>query len=578
MKEAELRALAFMELEMRRVAAHPYYAIKRGYVFTEDEKRGGDKRPMPDLPYLEILCDLFMKYPLGIMLKSRQMMASWLFCWIILWTAKYKSGSLSLMQGKRLDDVKAIGTKSLMGRLMFLYRNLPEFLKTPDERAAVSATRREKKQNAALKASETLTSLVIPGGGVCIAAPQGPDIIRSKTATTVCMDELPHHPEGPEAWTAALPTVDGADQRYSEARLWGVGTPNGRDPLCYEMAPWEKWRSWKELTGFRYDDGSPVEGLRVYLKQRVYEGFKLSPICCVRLHYTAEYDPEMWARRRATREAYPTPGAYERENEISFRSVAGMAVYGEESFGAAHSGAWEPDPNRPVVVSMDLGHQGTAACIWQMESVPVRDIVLYRHRLFWSKLWKACYLEDVLNELKGLLGKWSFDWSTARWITDWNSLNTHHGGAGITDFQIFQRAGIYPEARPVGPHQVNQGIELVRRALKKLPDGLPGLIVDPNAAADVMEMFDGGYRYEEPTPGKSYTETPLKDGVYDHLADAVRYRFWADPYSIFENEEPLPADEPRHGTTRYVKRYLKKRTSRDNEPVDGIGPGGMGAT
>ena len=573
----QLQALARLELEQRECAKTPWYAISKGYILTEDEKRGGITRVMPPLPYLHILCDLFMKYPIGVMLKSRQMMASWLFCWIILWTAKYHKGSLSLMQGKRLDDVKAIGTKSLMGRLLFMYRNLPDFLKSKDELDAIMMSRHQKKHDPTAKGGETLTTLVIPGGGVAIAAPQGPDVIRSKTATTVVMDELPHHPEGLEAWTAALPTVDGADPKYSKSRLWGVGTPNGMDPLCYNMAKWENWRTWKEMTGFKYKDGTEVEGLRVYLKEREYEGYKLSPICCVRLHYTAEYDPDAWARRRATRAAYPTEAAYEREHEISFRTVAGLAVFKELT--GKHLENWTPDPYRPLIISMDLGYQGTSACMWQEEAIHFGDRVYRRQHLFWHELWKGRYLKDVLMEIKMQIIKRGLNWQSARWIADFNSLNTHHGGAGITDYRIFEESGIIPEARKVGQHQVDQGISLIRQSMRLLPDGKPGMLIDKDSAQMVVAMFDGGYRYEEPTPGKSYTETPMKDGTYDHIADSIRYRYWVEPDVVFSpDSEGLPQDAPRRGSTAYVKNYLKFK--HDAPDVDGggmLGPsGGIG--
>lgn len=574
----QLQALARLELEQRECAKTPWYAISKGYVLTEDEKRGGVTRVMPNLPYLKILCELFMLYPIGVMLKSRQMMASWLFCWIILWTAKYNKGSLSLMQGKRLDDVKAIGTKSLMGRLMFMYRNLPDFLKTSDELDAMMTGKHEKKHDPTKKGGETLTTLVIPGGGVVVASPQGPDVIRSKTATTVVMDELPHHPEGMEAWTAALPTVDGADLKYSKARLWGVGTPNGMDPLCYGMAKWEDWRTWKEMTGFKYEDGSEVEGLRIYLKEREYEGYKLAPICCVRLHYTAEYDPPAWARRRATRAAYPTEAAYEREHEISFRTVAGLAVYKELT--NRHLESWTPDQYRPLIISMDLGWQGTSACMWQEEAVHFSDRTYRRQHLFWHELWKGVGLKDVIMQLKLQIAKYGLNWQSARWVADYNSLNTHHGGAGVTDFKIFNDNGIEPEARKVGPHQVDQGIKLVRQAMRLLPDGTPGMMVDKDNAQMVTAMFDGGYRYEEPTLGKGYTETPAKDGTFDHIADSIRYRFWVEPDVVFDPEsDDLPQDQAQRGTALYVKNYyLRKKNSPEQGDRSGIGPaGGLGA-
>lgn len=63
---------------------------------------------------------------------------------------------------------------------------------------------------------------------------------------------------------------------------------------------------------------------------------------------------------------------------------------------------------------------------------------------------------------------------------------------------------------------VEYGIDVIRRLLMLRNDGTPGMYVHPSCRL-LIEGFLGGYHYKEDE------DVPEKDGLYDHLFDALRY-------------------------------------------------------
>jgi hypothetical protein len=68
---------------------------------------------------------------------------------------------------------------------------------------------------------------------------------------------------------------------------------------------------------------------------------------------------------------------------------------------------------------------------------------------------------------------------------------------------------------------VLEGIELIRRAIRS-GDGKSSLVISPNCPR-LIEALQC-YHYPD-VPGTAGSEQPLKDGVYDHPIDALRYFF-----------------------------------------------------
>lgn len=64
---------------------------------------------------------------------------------------------------------------------------------------------------------------------------------------------------------------------------------------------------------------------------------------------------------------------------------------------------------------------------------------------------------------------------------------------------------------------IEEGIRRIRYLLQQAPSGIPQILVSREGAPRTVRMFQGGY-YKHPTTAK-----PVKDGTYDHIADALRY-------------------------------------------------------
>jgi hypothetical protein len=82
-----------------------------------------------------------------------------------------------------------------------------------------------------------------------------------------------------------------------------------------------------------------------------------------------------------------------------------------------------------------------------------------------------------------------------------------------SNIQLLRKAGYSVRARY---SRIGDGLELIRRALRTA-HGPPRLFIHPRCTRLIKAMQ--AYRYGEGT------ETPIKDGVHDHLIDAVRYHF-----------------------------------------------------
>jgi hypothetical protein len=73
-----------------------------------------------------------------------------------------------------------------------------------------------------------------------------------------------------------------------------------------------------------------------------------------------------------------------------------------------------------------------------------------------------------------------------------------------------------------------EGIELIRRAIRA-GDGKSRLVISPRCQRLIEALRC--YHYPEPGTAAATGELPLKDGLYDHPIDALRYFFVNYKYS-----------------------------------------------
>lgn len=145
----------------------------------------------PPREYLFELTVLWMRHPLLVVAKSRQMMATWLFVCLYLWDAITRDGRLIFLQSKREED--AIGSHhaatGLLGRTRFVLERLPPRLRPP------------------FKATANKIEFLTRHSAIW-AIPQGADVIRQHTASGILSDEMAFQVQAEETYTAAIPTIE----------------------------------------------------------------------------------------------------------------------------------------------------------------------------------------------------------------------------------------------------------------------------------------------------------------------------------------------------------------------------------
>jgi hypothetical protein len=102
-----------------------------------------------------------------------------------------------------------------------------------------------------------------------------------------------------------------------------------------------------------------------------------------------------------------------------------------------------------------------------------------------------------------------------------------------TSVQILQAKGIFPRFMKTN---VMHGVDMIVKRINKLIDGQPALQIDKECRLGI-EMFMGGYAMAKLPPGSGQKEEPAKDGMYDHISDAIRYII----NFFFKVNEEMPA-------------------------------------
>jgi hypothetical protein len=516
-EKSPLQLQAKAEVEKALFESDPWWAIEQGLVFTEDEHAQGDEdacRPFPPKEYLRAITRLYQQSNVGIVMKARQLMMSWLFCWFLLHEAISKDGRLCVAQGKREEDVLAKGTKALMGRIRYMRRRLPKHLQP-------------------LVLEESKSTEVYANGSTIIAIPQGEDIIRSLTASAVFMDELARHPNGEAAWTAALPTIRGG------GKLWGVTTPNGRE-FCYQQAderlPWDKWEQWPQV----------MEGVYGYQNTK---GMFL-----VALHYTADDAKRSPAYQLEARRGYTNVNYYRQENELDFSMQPGEGVFAKEFMEGLHllDRNYRINPFMPMYRGWDFGYNGQAISFFQHNH---RGQLVWFDQVFFKRLALPLVCQEVIRRtlfhlnktpdskevttltempLKDLEGREIDGARLASMTTQVAPIQAFdfgdpsgetHNTRGETDRLTLMTFGFQLRTKPTTGRKRDL-VENIRALLLPRSDGTPGMLISPGPAAEmryVKEGFLGGYHYPEVTLGRADKMLPQKDGFYDHIFDSCQY-------------------------------------------------------
>jgi len=484
------RAVVRIEEDRRAFAAHPWWAIERRHIWTEDEKPGPGipaVRPLPAKEYLRIITQIWLDHPKGLLCKSRQVLMSWLFAYLLVWDSIALKGRHNIFQGKRQDDVKATGTKGLLGRARFIREHLPFHLRpevTNQESSIVES---------------------YGNGSVMEAIPEGKHIIRSKVPSNLVMDEIAFHETGAENWDTALP---------ASGRVWGITTPNGRDFVYDQADPgqrWDEWREWPEI----------ATGIHGYLNQK--------DIFLLAVHYTADPDRRAPEYQSNLRKGYTSIRRYMRENELDFALAEGQGVWTNEFHRSRHIvDRYDPDPGLPIHRGWDFGYRGQSVCLAQVNHEG--QLVLFDQLIYKYVPLSKVVQEAEIRTRRAIGGSFlSITGDTVRTIVpqvmDYGDPASRQTNAkGETDVDTMSRYNIHLLTRSTKGRK-HDLIEQVRALLLPRADGKPTLVVARNSPEmdHVISMFEGGYHYEHSVTGRAEKERAAKDGFFDHIADAIQY-------------------------------------------------------
>lgn len=464
--------------ELRRCQKDPAYFIFK-YLQTKDEhgegkaeykKRGIQtftKIPFPDYEYLRYVIKVYQDNEVILIMKSRQMMLSWIFCAILLWDTLFKEGRLNLVQCKNADDAD----EHLKNRMFLMYDNLPGWMKE------FFQTRYKQYEIYCPRTKSTVKAL-----------PEGGEVIRQKTASNILMDEMAFQPQARSAYRATMPTIENG------GKFIGITTPNGKN------FAWEIWSDdcydWNEL----------MPGFRV----------KHNPnnVCAVWLHYSAHpLRGEEWVAKEKKKYLGKDHklSDWEMEYEINFNVLMGQRVFVDYDIKRHENPKLAAQSNKPILRGWDFG-QRNASCVFTQLTTNDQFVILGELMCYDIKFWD--FVEEVLWYCEEHFPGYRFE--------DYADTtgNQKRGDAVATYHEILIEYGIHPRH---SKQDKWRGIKILMKLLDPLPDGSPGLLIDPTAAPMLCDGFRGAFHYKQDQDGKINNEEYALDNDCVHLFDALKY-------------------------------------------------------
>jgi len=178
-----------------------------------------------------------------------------------------------------------------------------------------------------------------------------------------------------------------------------------------------------------------------------------------------------------------------------------------------HIKAIDYDANLPLYRSIDFGFVNPFVCLWIQ--VDEKGVVRVIDEYVRSRATIDVHAEQIKDRTPG------GEQRVAATFCDPAGRSTNDV-TGTSTIRELRSLGIITRYRRSG---ILEGIELIRRAIRA-GDGASRLVISPRCQRLIEAMRC--YHYPE---GGAGSELPLKDGLYDHPIDALRYFFINYKYS-----------------------------------------------
>lgn len=455
----------------------PQYFIFK-YCLTKDEhdrSSNSGKKHFPQTEYLKFLIEQYHTKDLILVAKSRQMMVTWIYSALLLWTLLFKESQLIIVQC--LKEERA--DQHLRDKIFYMWVNLPEWMKSQ-----LYCTYKKNQIDRWDINREVTISRVL-------AVQQGENSVRQFTASVIFSDEMAMQDEAEMAYAASIPSIDGG------GKYVGVSTPN------YQNFFYRLW--WDENSGW-YQVGT---GLKVKQNKNGFEA--------VYLHYTA--DPKKDGTWFLKNRPKYTDDAWEREQEINFAVQAGLKYFPEYRQEIHERTGLQPIEGTPLLRSFDPGYRRAGCTVSQLNSKgewivlaeflskdsPFRDFALHVKKRC-SEMFPKFHQRERRDDESDYIDYIDF---AGRQVSSKSDK---------TDIQILNDLFIYPISSKQGK---TIGFKIMRECLRK--HEFPEFFIDPNTCPLLVEGFRGAFHFKKDIEGKVPEEQYASDNDCIHLMDTLKY-------------------------------------------------------
>lgn len=182
----------------------------------------------------------------------------------------------------------------------------------------------------------------------------------------------------------------------------------------------------------------------------------------------------------------------------------GQAVYREFKYGLHVKDGLVYEPNTPLIRMWDFGYQ-RPACIfaqldWQGRLIVLKEYLGEREEASaFAKRMKAA----TTQHFPGVRDFRDYGDPAVAQHKDMGSTLAEFHRNGITI--LYKRSTI------------DEGVQKIRQMLSQLIEGEPACVISRQGCPILISALRGGYHFDK------HGQKPVKDGYYDHLADAFRY-------------------------------------------------------
>lgn len=208
-----------------------------------------------------------------------------------------------------------------------------------------------------------------------------------------------------------------------------------------------------------------------------------------------------------------SPDVYQRMVEGQWgSSIKGTPVYGRVFKKEFHAKSLlDFNPFAPLVRFHDFGYRHSV-CIWG-QPTPFGGLDI---------LWELHGENKEIHEwAPQVLAETRTRFPNASKVTDWGDpAANQHKDTGST-IGVLNANGITLHFLPGA--KIDPGVRTLRHLLSRQSGGVPAMRIDKRCTITIR-MLEKGYRYPDEKERKGRrADEPLKDGYFDHFADALRY-------------------------------------------------------